>query len=126
MHHLAPTKDPTMQHHYDSTLLRKGTPHTSTPDRTRPASAPRGPHAMPLYADHPCSACGSGGPHTLSPGAGPWHAQLTCHCGQHVRWLSKYQTKQYHLAQQRPARRLPDTVMGRAFQAAMQRQGVRS
>jgi hypothetical protein len=68
-----------------------------------------------------CPTCGSCGPHTLSPGAGPWHAQLTCRCGQHVRWLSKYQLKQHLLTQQALSQNWP-TTMALAFQAALGRQ----
>jgi hypothetical protein len=78
-------------------------------------------HTSPLEVSRPCPACGSGGPYDLSPGAGPWHAQLTCRCGQHVRWLSKYQAKQYHLTQQAPSQAWPTTI-ALAFQAALGRQ----
>jgi hypothetical protein len=78
---------------------------------------------LPMTADPPCPTCGSCSPHALSPGAGPYVARLTCHCGQHVRWLSKYQAKQYHIVQQPSSQDWP-TTMALAFQAALGDQGA--
>ena len=50
----------------------------------------------------------------------PWHAQLICRCGQHVRWLSKYQLEQYP-TQQALSQAWP-TTMALAFQAALRHQ----
>ena len=79
MHHRLPSEDSTMHTHH-STLPAQGTPHTFTPPAPRWADATT------------CPACGSGRPDALGPSAGPWHAQLICRCGQHVRWASKYQS----------------------------------
>jgi hypothetical protein len=78
-----------------------------------------------VYHRAPCPSCGSFGPSTISPDAGPWPAQLRCRCGYRLRGLSKYQAKQVRLAQQAPPPLWPDTTLGRAFRAAMhQAQGV--
>jgi hypothetical protein len=53
------------------------------------------------YHDVCCRHCGSLGPHTKGPGAGPHHAQLMCGgCGLHIKWLST-RTPEERAARQR-------------------------
>jgi hypothetical protein len=97
--------------HNRSTLPRSGTPSATAPTFTPACS---------------CPSCAYDGPHQIGPGAGPHTAQLICgHCGRWLRWLSKYQTKQYCLwcAQQTQMEAPPETTMSMAFKAARQRLG---
>jgi hypothetical protein len=68
-----------------------------------------------------CPTCGSWATHAISPGAGPYVASLTCHCGQRIQWFSKYQLKQYLLTQQALSQDWPTTI-ALAFQAALRHQ----
>jgi hypothetical protein len=115
--------------------LQYNTPYTSTlqspprimapRDHRQHTSALSGPPVIPLNVHHLCPACLSTEPHEIGDGAGPHVASLCCgQCGRWLRWLSRYQRKQYLLARSQPAQpqSWPDTVMALAFQTALLRQ----